>query len=311
MNFKRTAALVALSTLTVGLVGCGTSMTGTSTGVNAAQGMKAAAKASGTKRALMVGINAYQYVSPLSGCINDLVDTKAQVLDKYGFAEADTTTLKDAQATRVNILASLEKLVAESKSGDFLYFHYSGHGAQIPDTNGDEKDGKDEILCPVDARAAGGTISNIIVDDEINTILGKLKPGVGFFMVSDSCNSGTIDQGLERKSRGITLPANVKNVTPLKANLKSMDAFESRVDAGKYTIITGCQENQTSADARINGRWNGALTYCLLETLKVGGAEMTYSAWHRATATELKNRRYSQIPNLLGNGGLTIFSIAK
>jgi hypothetical protein len=311
VNFKRTAALVALSTLTVGLVGCGTSMTGPSTGVNAAQGMKAAAKATGVKRALMVGINAYQYVSPLSGCINDLVDTKAQVLDKFGFAEANTTTLKDAQATRVNILASLEKLVAESQPGDFLYFHYSGHGAQIPDTNGDEKDGKDEILCPVDARAAGGTISNIIVDDEINTILGKLKTGVGFFMVSDSCNSGTIDQGLERKSRGITLPATVKNVTPLKANLKAMAAFETRVDAGKYTIITGCQENQTSADARINGRWNGALTYCLLETLKVGGAEMSYAAWHRATATELKTRRYSQIPNLLGNGDLKLFSIAK
>lgn len=311
MNFKRTAALVALSALTVGLVGCGTSATGPSMGYGAAQGLKAAGKTAGVKRALMVGINAYQYVNPLSGCVNDLIDTKAQVLDKYGFAEANTTTLKDAQATRVNILAALEKLVAETQPGDLLYFHYSGHGAQIPDTNGDEKDGKDEILCPVDARAAGGTISNIIVDDELNSILGKLKPGAGFFMVSDSCNSGTIDQGLTRKSRGITLPADIKNVTPLKANLKAMATFESRVEAGKYTVITGCQENQTSADARINGRWNGALTYCLLETLKVGGPEMSYAAWHRATANELKTRRYSQIPNLLGAGDLKLFTIAQ
>lgn len=311
MNFKRTAALVALSSLTVGLVGCGTPVTGPSTGFGAAQGFKAAAKATGVKRALMVGINAYQYVNGLSGCVNDIVDAKAQILDKYGFAEANTTTLLDGQATRVNMLGALEKLVAESQPGDFLYFHYSGHGAQIPDTNGDEKDGRDEILCPVDARAANGKISNIIVDDEINTILGKLKPGVGFFMVSDSCNSGTIDQGLDRKARGITLPANIKNVTPLKANLKAMASFQSRVDAGKYTIITGCQETQTSADAHINGRWNGALTYCLLETLKVGGPEMTYAAWHRATATELKNRRYSQIPNLLGVGDLKIFTIAQ
>lgn len=311
MNFKRTAAFAAFAALTVSLVGCGTQAASPSMTSKAAMGLKAASNVTGVKRALMVGINAYQYVSPLSGCVNDLIDTKDQVLDKYGFAEANTTTLKDAQATRVNILAALEKLVAQSQPGDFLYFHYSGHGAQIPDTNGDEKDGKDEILCPVDARAQGGTISNIIVDDEINTILGKLKPGVGFFMVSDSCNSGTIDQGLNRKARGITLPANVKNNTPLKADLKLMANFEQRVGAGKYTIITGCQEDQTSADARINGRWSGALTYCLLDTLKKNGPDMTYSAWHRATATELKTRRYSQIPNLLGQGDLKLFHIAK
>lgn len=311
MNFKRTAALFALASLTVGLVGCGTHVAAPSTGYGAAQGLKAASKATGVKRALLVGINAYQYVNGLSGCINDIVDAKAQILDNYGFAEANTVTLKDAQATRTNMLAALEKVVADSQPGDFVYFHYSGHGAQIPDTNGDEKDGKDEILCPVDARAANGTISNIIVDDELNSILGKLKPGVGFFMISDSCNSGTIDQGLERKARGITLPADIKNTTPLKANLRAMANFESRVEAGKYTIITGCQENQTSADARINGRWNGALTYCMLETLKAGGPEMTYSAWHRATANELKTRRYSQIPNLLGAGELKLFTIGQ
>ena len=38
---------------------------------------------------------------------------------------------------------------------------------------------------------------------------------------------------------------------------------------------------------------------------------MTYAAWHRATATELKSRRYSQIPNLLGEGGLQLFTIAR
>ena len=73
MNFKRTAALVALSALSVGLVGCGTSVVGPSTG-HSAQGFKAAAKATGVKRALMVGINAYQYVNGLSGCVNDIVE---------------------------------------------------------------------------------------------------------------------------------------------------------------------------------------------------------------------------------------------
>ena len=51
---------------------------------------------------------------------------------------------------------------------DSLFLHYSGHGGQTFDLNGDEEDGQDEFICPVD----GG----IIVDDELKALLSKHLP---------------------------------------------------------------------------------------------------------------------------------------
>ena len=38
-----------------------------------------------------------------------------------------------------------KKLVKESKKGDVVFCHYSGHGGRLPDDNGDEEDGLDEL----------------------------------------------------------------------------------------------------------------------------------------------------------------------
>jgi hypothetical protein len=293
------------------LAGCGTSPT------NLAQGRDmltagAKSRATGVKRALMVGINEYESVNQLSGCVNDIIDTKAQVLAKEGFDPANTVTLLDEQATRANILAALEKLVADTKPGDFLYFHYSGHGAQIPDTNGDEKeDGQDEIICPVNCHFEGDAIVDSIVDDEIQSLFGKLPAGAGLFMVSDSCHSGSIDQGMLRRSRGITLPKGIKNKTPLRADAAGMATFRSRVASAKYTGLTGCQDDQTSADAFINNRWNGALTFCMLEAFKGSNAKTTYAELEKETIKNLKKRGYDQDPNLVGATNIPLFSIAK
>ena len=41
-------------------------------------------------------------------------------------------------------------LLQGSQPGDSLVFHYSGHGAQQRSYSGDEVDGMDETLCPLD-----------------------------------------------------------------------------------------------------------------------------------------------------------------
>lgn len=63
----------------------------------------------------------------------------------------------------------------------------AGHGGQTPDLNGDEEDGYDEVIYPVDFRVAGH-----IVDDEMHRILVKsLSPGVRLTAIFDSCHSGS------------------------------------------------------------------------------------------------------------------------
>jgi metacaspase-1 len=94
--------------------------------------------------------------------------------------------------TRANLMRALRWLVDGASAGDSLVFHFSGHGVQKLDRDGDEADGYDEALCPVDfedPRGGGG----VILDDEINaTIVRPLGKGVKLHAIVDTCHSGTI-----------------------------------------------------------------------------------------------------------------------
>ena len=79
-------------------------------------------------------------------------------------------------------------LVHGCRSGDSLVFHFSGHGGQEEDEDGDELDGQDETICPLD-----GDLNGNIRDDEINDALVRpLVPGVTLHAVVDACHSGTV-----------------------------------------------------------------------------------------------------------------------
>lgn len=62
-----------------------------------------------------------------------------------------------------------------------------GHGGQTKDLDGDEADGYDEVIYPVDFRQAGH-----ITDDEMHRIMVQpLQAGVRLTAIFDSCHSGT------------------------------------------------------------------------------------------------------------------------
>jgi hypothetical protein len=64
-------------------------------------------------------------------------------------------------------------LVSDANKHDSLFFHYSGHGSQVRDSNGDEADGYDEVIFPLDYAQTG-----TIIDDELHDNLVKpLPPG--------------------------------------------------------------------------------------------------------------------------------------
>merc|ERR1712000_326242 len=66
-----------------------------------------------------------------------------------------------------------------------------GHGGQMRDMDGDETDGKDELICPVDYNKPGG---GCITDDwlrESFTKSAKLKNSQTM-VVFDCCHSGTL-----------------------------------------------------------------------------------------------------------------------
>lgn len=85
-------------------------------------------------------------------------------------------------------LSAYRNLVTTAKDGDVVYLHYSGHGVKLADDDGDEEDGFDECLVPLDFQTKG-----IIRDDDLLKILVKpMAEGVFVTSIMDCCHSGSI-----------------------------------------------------------------------------------------------------------------------
>lgn len=78
------------------------------------------------------------------------------------------------QPTKQNIINAMRWLVGGAQAGDSLFLHFSGHGGQIKDKDGDETDGMDDVIYPVDHQRTGP-----LIDDQMHEMLVRhLPPGV-------------------------------------------------------------------------------------------------------------------------------------
>jgi hypothetical protein len=146
----------------------------------------------GTKRAVLIGINYVGQQGQLSGCHNDVGNMKSYLMNVHGFPESNITILMDdgnhTNPTRANILKAYENLAQTSRAGDTCFCHYSGHGGKLRDENGDEDDGYDETLVPVDYVTAG----QIRDDDLFQALVSRMPQGVLVTCLMDCCHSGTV-----------------------------------------------------------------------------------------------------------------------
>lgn len=147
----------------------------------------------GTKRAVMIGINYTGQNGELSGCHNDCLNMKDFIQNECGVAEENITVLMDdgehTLPTRANILSAYKAVAAASSDGDAVFCHYSGHGGRVRDDDyGEEEDGYDETLVPVDYSSSGQ-----IRDDDLYTSLVVAMPqGVTLMSLMDCCHSATV-----------------------------------------------------------------------------------------------------------------------
>lgn len=135
------------------------------------------------------------------------------------------------------------------------YFHYSGHGTQVKDRNGDEADGKDEAICCLND--ACNYITNMTDDQLRYDIASKLPEGCLLFGIMDCCHSGTV----------LDLPF-------------KFDGYSTEISGvelkKKVFIISGCQDFEVAADAFLDGVNVGATTAAFLAVMKQPGSR-TYT----------------------------------
>jgi metacaspase-1 len=201
----------------------------------------------------------------------------------------ETHILLTAAATRESVQSAIREAAARLTSGDIFLISYSGHGGQVPDLNGDEPDDADETWCLYDGEH---------LDDESFDLWKRFAAGVRVLIFSDSCHSGTVSRArrdelsieavaAELRTFGIDeprfriMPPETAMATYM-ANKDFYDAIGTSVPpkegepAATVRLISGCQDDQTSAD----GPFNGLFTSMLLKVWSNGAFKGDYAKFH-------------------------------
>jgi hypothetical protein len=254
---------------------------------NASNANASNANASNAKKnALLIGINYRGTTNELNGCINDTKNVSTLLQERFNYNCVFLTDDSAKKPTKQNIINELTNLLAQSASGDSLFFLYSGHGTCTSDINGDELDRQDELIVPIDATS----IRSCILDDELNQIIRNgLKPGVKLFALFDSCFSGTV----------LDLRYNYLDNSNRLSTTINMNVPETN---GQVIMISGCMDSQTSADAYVNyggkNMASGAMTFAFLKTIEQQGTNISLKTLIDSMRSFLKNNEYDQIPQL-------------
>lgn len=261
-----------------------------------------------SKNALCIGINDYPgTANDLSGCINDAKDW-AKELANRGFT---VTKLLDAAATKAAMIAAIGGMVDAAAKGDSLIITYSGHGTWVPDSSGDEPDGRDEALCPHDLASKGA-----LLDDEIHDLFARRAAGVRIVLISDSCHSGSVTRGSEEdvdpgvpRIRFMPPEAWMSKKNRPPASLRSAATRSGFSRSGGDLLLAGCLDTEYSYDTSFNGRANGAFTYYALKALRDIKPTATYEKWFKAIRAYLPSTRLPQTPQIFGTKTARNFKI--
>ena len=188
------------------------------------------------KKALLIGINyANDRNNQLRGAIADARNLES-LFSLHGF---DCHGLLETAATKVGIISNLETLAAASHETDRIVISFSGHGTYQPDTDGDELDGRDEMICTYDG--------DVITDDELNAILLKFSPFCKVLILMDCCHSGT-------------------NVDlPIRYLTEDCVYVENKVaPVADVLMLSGCKDTQTSTDVNNGNDAYGVFTHSFI-----------------------------------------------
>lgn len=284
-------------------------------------------------RALVVAVSAYDEklgYRPLNS-LNDVPRIRA-TLELHGFDSANIKVVTDRDATREGILSALRALVNESAAGDVVVIHYSGHGDRLTDNNGDEIDGLDELLVPIDAPYDTTAVrkglyngERHIRDDDLAPLLQQLRAKVydatqtgSVTLLVDACFSGTITRGdYELPSRGTVEPLG-KPASNTRGDGKDEGSGAGELargnDAGNLApmvVMSAARQDQTARETRdVDAKRTplGVFTLAFSRVLARSDAHVTYRAVMHQVAAEIDAMGYSQRPQLEGDIDALLFS---
>lgn len=229
------------------------------------------------KRAFMVGISHYDI--DLTGYqwnnINGVEDINllSPILKKQGFY---LSTILDEEATYSNITSRLVHFIAGTRKGDIVYLHFSTHGQPVEDLDGDEKDGWDEAIVPVDAyklyKKGLYEGKKHLLDDQLNKHVQKLREKIGhkgiLYVVIDACHAGTSSRANDETVRGtnVGFTYNNKVFKPTKDKKLSYQT-EASSKMANVLYLEACRSDQVNREITVGDKRYGPLSYHIAQAL--------------------------------------------
>lgn len=255
---------------------------------------------------LLIGVNHYlpgnerkvKY-NDLSGCVKD-VKAFRSYLEKRNARHITTLTSTKSHdrdgpeeetsqlPNHPNVIRELERIIKDSRPGDLVYFHYSGHGIRR-DADAIEADEGDDIsgtaLALADVMKGGAYLTGYQLGVYIKRMVFEKQLRVT--VVLDSCFSG----------RGLRDAESQEYTTRCGDEELDTDVLQSDVDADEAaafmdlddddyfgtrnamkvrswlsdptgcTVLTACESTETAGEYSFEGEKQGILTYWMLKLL--------------------------------------------
>lgn len=290
------------------------------------------------RRALLIGIDYYDQFDRsknLHGCVSD-IDGVQDVLSRNQLVPEESILVlrgnmpeggyPKPQAPispgRDEIINAIRTITSQSSRGDFVYFHFSGHGTRL-ETVYPEKRGtrKDEAICCADG--------SIIRDVELGVLLDEMAAkGIKVLAVLDCCHSG----GATRISSEEGWTVRERAPKPISKNIEwlgqdTIAGEDSKVGPSAkndhwfwkdraYHLIAACQPYEVAREFTDDDkdRTYGLLTFYLIESLTHLEPVLFATTYHNLiqllrAKCQSKNMARSQCPVLYGDSNKIIFNL--
>lgn len=254
-----------------------------------------------TKRALVIGIGQQKDTS--WGKINGDKDIPYVVSMLKDARFNNIYSLENEKATKDKIVSCLRDLSRKAQKGDIIYIHFSGHGQQMTDVEGDEiTDRWDECWIPYDAYSRYSqyyTGKNHLTDDEIFYYINQISKKIGsdgkLLLVVDACHSGDSYYDNNETIRGTTR----KFIVPRSSTNLRSDKVTSKTKYNNWIMLSACKEYEVNTEMKEPHA--GKLTYALYVLLKNNKTYMNESLLYKIKL--FMNKHSGNLPQTPEYGG--------
>lgn len=280
--------------------------------------------------ALIIAIGQYPRESGWSSISseNDVPLIKNALISQ-DFSEDNILLISDDQANKEGIIKALNELIDRASEGDYVVIHYSGHGQQISDDDGEELDNLDEALvahgAPVNSRYAPENYAGEmhLRDDEFGDILSTLRAKIGkdgqLLVFLDACHSGTGTRG-DANVRGGMEPFIIEGAVKTDAPeaKTSEDGFgmselpaQTRGSGGElapFVLFAGASFDELNYETKDdNGNGVGSLSYAIAKAFAEFKPGVTYRGMFADVLSVMATVAPKQTPMIEGDMDVQVF----